>query len=79
MNITDFCLLRVLLTTRNKYVSINIQKMELLPKVTQRYAFSKITTSETLPAMLQSQNSIGYWPFLTVFGNFKSDWNIKIA
>ena len=59
MNITDFCLLRVLLTTRNKYVSINIQKMKLLPKVTQRYAFSKVTTFETLSVMPHSQNSIG--------------------
>ena len=60
MHITYFCLLRVLLRTRNKkYVSINIQKMKLLPKVTQIYVFSKITTFETLPAMPHSQNSIG--------------------
>ena len=33
--------------------------MKLLPKVAQRYIFSKITTFETLPAMPHSQNSIG--------------------
>ena len=79
MNITDFCLLRVLLRTRNKYVSINIQKMKLLPKVTQKYVFSKIATFETLSAMPHFQNSIGNLPFLSVFGNSISDWNIKIA
>ena len=40
-------------------MSINIQKMKLLPKVTQRYAFSKVTTFETLSVMPHSQNSIG--------------------
>ena len=60
-------------------MSINIQKMKLLPKVTQRYVFSKITTFETLLAMPHSQNSIGNWLFLTAFENPKSDWNIKIA
>ena len=55
--ITDFCLFRELLRTRNKYVSINTQKMKLLPKVTQRYVFSKITF-KTLSAMPHSQNSI---------------------
>ena len=74
MNITDFCLLRVLLRTRNKYVSINIQKMKLLPKVTQKYVFSKIATFETLSAMPHFQNSIGNLPFLSVFGNSKSDF-----
>ena len=44
---------------KNKYISINIQKMKLLPKVTQRYLFSKITTFETLSAMSHPQNSIG--------------------
>ena len=58
MNITDICLLRALLRIRNKYVSINIQKMNVLPKVTGRYVFSKIITSETLPAIPHSQNSI---------------------
>ena len=48
-------------------------KMKLLPKVTQRYVFSKITTFETLPAMPHSQNSIGNWSLLTVFENPKSD------
>ena len=33
--------------------------MKLLPKVTQRYVFSKITAFETLSAMSLSQNSIG--------------------
>ena len=33
--------------------------MKLLPKVPQRYPFSKITTFGTLSAMLHSQNSIG--------------------
>ena len=47
--------------------------MKLLPKVTQRYVFSKITTFETLPAMPHSQNSIGNWSLLTVFENPKSD------
>ena len=69
MNITDFSLLRVLLRTRNKYVTINIQKMELLPKVSQRYLFSKITTFETLSAMPHFQNSIGKLPFPSVFGD----------
>ena len=41
MIITNFRLLRVLLRTRNKYLSINTQKMKLLPKATQRYVFSK--------------------------------------
>ena len=36
-----------------------MQKMKLLPKVTQRYVFSKITTFQTLPAMPHSQKSIG--------------------
>ena len=49
------------------------------PEGTQRYVFSKITTFETLWDMSSSQNSIGNWPFLTIFGNPKSDWNIKIA
>ena len=53
-----FLSFRVLLRMRNKYVSINIQKMELLTKVTQRYVFSKITY-ENLSAMPHSQNSIG--------------------
>ena len=44
---------------RNKYININIQKMKLLSKVTQRHMFSKITTFETLSAMPHSQNSIG--------------------
>ena len=57
----------------NKYMSRNIQKMKLWPKVTQMYVFSKITTFETLSAMPCSQNSMGKWPFLTVFGNPKSD------
>ena len=73
MNITDFCILRVLLRTRNKYMSINTQKMNLLPKVTQKYVFSKITTFETLLAMPHFQNSIGNLLFLSVFGNSKSD------
>ena len=50
--------MRVLLRTRNKSVSKNIQKMKLLPKVTQRYVSSKITTFENLQAMPHSQNSI---------------------
>ena len=54
-------------------MSINIQKMKLLSKVTQRYLFSKVTTFETLSVMSHSQNSIGNWSFLTVFGNPKSD------
>ena len=54
-------------------MSINIQKMKLLPKVTQRYIFSKVTTFETLSVMPHSRNSIGNWSFLTVFGNPKSD------
>ena len=58
---------------RNKYMSVNKQKMKFLPTVTQRYLFSKITTSETLSVMPYSQNSIGNWPFLTVFVNLKSD------
>ena len=58
---------------KNKYISINIQKMKLLPKVTQRYLFSKITTFETLSAMSRPQNSIGNWPFLTAFRNPKFD------
>ena len=33
--------------------------MKLLPKVTQRYVFSKIKTFVTLLAMPQSQNFIG--------------------
>ena len=53
-------------------MSINIQKMKLLPKVTRRYVFSKITTFETLSAMPHIPNSIGNLPFLTVFGNLKS-------
>ena len=73
MNKKDFCLLMVLLRTRNKYVSINIQKMKLLAKTTQSYLF------ETLSSMPHFQNSIGNLPFLSVFGNSKSDWNIKIA
>ena len=48
-----------MLEIRNKYMSINIQKMKLLPKVTQRYIFSKVTTFETLSVMPHSQNSIG--------------------
>ena len=81
MSITDFCLLRVLLRTRNKSsnnnVSNNIHKMNLLPKVTQRYVFFlKITT---LPSTPHSQSSNGNSPFLTVFRNPKSKWNIKMA
>ena len=53
--------------------------MELLQKVTQRYVFSKIITSETLSAMPHSQNSISNWAFLTAFRILKFDWNIKIA
>ena len=53
--------------------------MKLLSKVTRRYVFSKIATFETLSAMPHSQDSIGNWPFLIVFGNPKSDWNIKLA
>ena len=60
-------------------MSKNIQKMKLLPKVTQRYVSSKITTFENLQAMPHSQNSIANWLFLTVFENPKFDWNIKIA
>ena len=62
-----------MLEIRNKYMSINIQKMKLLPKVTQRYIFSKVTTFEALSVMPHSRNSIGNWSFLTVFGNPKSD------
>ena len=58
---------------RNKHMSINIQKMKFLPKVTQRYVFSKLTTFETLSAMSYFQNSIGNWPFLTIFRNPKSN------
>ena len=47
--------------------------MKLLPKVTQRYVFSKVTTFETLSAMPHYQISIGNLPFLTVFGNPKSN------
>ena len=61
------------LEIRNKYMSINMKKMKLCPKVTQKYIFSKIATFETLSAMPHSQNSIGNWPFLTVFRNPKSD------
>ena len=43
---------------RNKYEHKHTKK-KLLPKDTQRYASSKITTSETLSAMPHSQNSIG--------------------
>ena len=50
-----------------------MQKIKLLPKVTQRYIFSKVTSFETLSAMPHSQNSIGTCPFLTVFRNPKSD------
>ena len=53
--------------------------MKPLPKVTQRYVFSKIATFDTLSAMPLSQSSIGNWPFLKVFGNPKSDWNFKLA
>ena len=60
-------------------MSKNIQKMKLLPKVTQRYVSSKITTFENLQAMPHSQNSIANWLFLTVFENPKFYWNIKIA
>ena len=71
-NITmDFYLLKDDFINRNKYMSINIQKMKVLLKVAQKYVFSKITLKlSTIP---HSQNSIGYWPFLTVFGNPKSD------
>ena len=62
-----------------EYTSINTQKMKLLSKVTQRHVLSKIATFETLSAMPHSQNSIGNWPFLIVFRNPKSDWNIKLA
>ena len=48
-------------------------KMKFLPKVTRRYAFSKLKTFETLSDMPHSQNFIGNGPFLTVFGNPKSD------
>ena len=58
---------------RNKHMNINIQKMKFLPKVTQRYVFSKITTFETLSAMSYFQNSIGNWPFLMIFRNPKSN------
>ena len=54
-------------------MSINTQLIKLLTKVTEWYVFSKITTFEILSAMLHFQNSIGKWPFLTVFGNHKSD------
>ena len=40
-------------------MSTNTQKMKLLPKVTQRYLLSKVTTFETLSVMPHSQNSIG--------------------
>ena len=54
-------------------MSINIQKLILLPKATQKYAFSKITTFETLLAMPHSPNFIGNGQFLTVFRNPKSE------
>ena len=54
-------------------MSINIQEMKTLPKVTQRYVFSKVTTFKTLSAMPHSQNSLGNRPFLTFFGNHKLD------
>ena len=54
-------------------------KSDTFTKVTQKYVFSKIATFETLSAMPHFQNSIGNLPFLSVFGNSKSDWNIKIA
>ena len=38
----------MILEIRNKYMSINKQEMELLPKVTQRYVFSKVKAFETL-------------------------------
>ena len=63
----------MILEIGNKYVSINIQKMKLLPKMTRSYVFSKTTTFENLSAMLNCQNSIGNWSFLTVFGKLKSD------
>ena len=65
----EFYLLKDDFRIRNKYMSMNTQKMKFLPKVTQIYVFSKITTFETLSVMPQSQNSIGNWSFLTVFGN----------
>ena len=59
--IMDFYLLKDGFINRNKYMSINIQKMKVLPKVAQKYVFSKITLkSWTIP---HSQNSIGYWHF----------------
>ena len=54
-------------------MSINMQKMKLLPNVTQRYVFSKITTFETSLALPYSENSIDNWPFLTISGNPRSD------
>ena len=54
-------------------MSINMQKMKLLPKVTQRYIFSKITTFETSSALPNSENSIDNWPLLTISGNPTSD------
>ena len=63
----------MILEIRNQYVSINIQKTKLLPKMTRSYIFSKIITFETLSAMLNCQNSIGNLSFLTVFGKLKSD------
>ena len=38
----------MILEIRNKYMSINKQKMNLLPKATKRYVFSKVATFETL-------------------------------
>ena len=52
-------------------MSTNTQKMKLLPKVTQRYLLSKVTTFETLSVM--PQDSIGNWSFRAVFRNPKSD------
>ena len=67
--IMDFYLLKDDLRNRNKYMSMNMQKMKLLPKVTQRYAFSKITL-KTLSTMPHSQNSIG----MTISDSFQKSW-----
>ena len=58
MNIANYCLLRVLLRTRNKICGHKYTKNEILTKVTQRYVFSKIKTFETSSVMPHSQNYI---------------------
>ena len=52
-------------------MSINKQKMKLLPNVTQRYVFSKVTTFETLSVYATFSKFRWYLTISDSLSNFK--------